>query len=764
VSYQILHKKSDELYRIPSANTLNYGEIAINYAKGGEMISLKNNENEIKSFRPIIWDNTDKNLNDYIIPGVYHLYGKRINQNDNLPTLEVGDDVIIDGILIITQSLIDSTTTIGQTLILTDSAANKTQLYSRALLYGEEWGNWSIVGGDIDNITEHINTIEEIVAISLTDLNERISCIPILFTDLREKADEGMLVPNQRYRIIDYVTLTYQLSTQSACHPYDIIVTAIDEYRIDEKAQACYHTYNAEIDGDLNDNYFEHYNVPIHKWQIWFSINIKDKYSWIIPNNSKFSYIKPIAIKYVSENTNDVTYCMDGNNEYYTRYINLIDKKSDSIYDWEFFNVNYADGFHTPYMGELFKIYPNEEITQIGDKNYLVLSNKDAEFSLYVSYDGAMSNEEGFYSKEIKTWLEGKFRNPNGVIYRMIDEWGNDCPYDFKNILTNIDNNITKPYYFTFTKQEEEIIKDSTIITHQCGNNVIKPYINDNVQILNEIIFFNSETYNNIIEDNNYKNRFYGITYNNVIKQNFADNSIQSSFYNNKINDDCSSNIFSGDFILNEIDSNCQGNNFSTTPTRNCNFGYSFTNNTFSSTTSSGVTDAVNNCDFGNNISFVKDFPLSMANVYFTNNTLPFEKKLSELLTKDGDNILDRIINKKEYEHYYILKESNNIYTIFIPNKSNEFFTIISEKPILPPSQNCMRLNVSDSKLYVGDGKNKKWYTIDLSTMSPNVLSLLFMNNDTVLINDNMLGISEVNASIDDNTLELNDVSLENNN
>jgi hypothetical protein len=31
-----------------------------------------------------------------------------------------------------------------------------------------------------------------------------------------------------------------------------------------------------------------------------------------------------------------------------------------------------------------------------------------------------------------------------GVIYRMIDEFGNDCPYDFKNVLYNSN------YFFQF--------------------------------------------------------------------------------------------------------------------------------------------------------------------------------------------------------------------------------------------------------------------------------------------------------------------------
>ena len=51
----VLHKRSvaiiDGNPKLPSSSQLEYGEIAINYAKGVETISLKNNENEIVEFK-----------------------------------------------------------------------------------------------------------------------------------------------------------------------------------------------------------------------------------------------------------------------------------------------------------------------------------------------------------------------------------------------------------------------------------------------------------------------------------------------------------------------------------------------------------------------------------------------------------------------------------------------------------------------------------------------------------------------------------------
>ena len=52
--YTVLHKKSNVLVngepKLPSASTLQYGEIAINYAAGGETLSIKNSADEVVEF------------------------------------------------------------------------------------------------------------------------------------------------------------------------------------------------------------------------------------------------------------------------------------------------------------------------------------------------------------------------------------------------------------------------------------------------------------------------------------------------------------------------------------------------------------------------------------------------------------------------------------------------------------------------------------------------------------------------------------------
>lgn len=86
-----------------------------------------------------------------------------------------------------------------------------------------------------------------------------------------------------------------------------------------------------------------------------------------------------------------------------------------------------------------------------------------------------------------------------GVIYRMIDEWGNDCPYDFKSIMLKVPaivsdvngtlgtvENLADSYYPTFTIMIDSEIQDASVYLNSfednstfCANNVIKSSIVD---------------------------------------------------------------------------------------------------------------------------------------------------------------------------------------------------------------------------------------------------------------------------------------------
>lgn len=111
-----------------------------------------------------------------------------------------------------------------------------------------------------------------------------------------------------------------------------------------------------------------------------------------------------------------------------------------------------------------------------------------------------------------------------GVIYRMIDEFGNDCPYDFKNIRFKF-NGI---YVYTFNSYYDESI-DVSVYTDQGGakNNKITPLIKTvevdyksfETQVLNNIILIDwlENTINGEYNSINIKNNLFINCYDSVI-------------------------------------------------------------------------------------------------------------------------------------------------------------------------------------------------------------------------------------------------------
>lgn len=126
-----------------------------------------------------------------------------------------------------------------------------------------------------------------------------------------------------------------------------------------------------------------------------------------------------------------------------------------------------------------------------------------------------------------------------GVIYRMIDEFGNDCPYDFKNIqfTRKVSNGAYDPkgtatYVYTFAKyvSKQGFVDASISTVDYIYSNIIKPECvtarNGVIQRLNDNVFFGTGCCENIISDGCYSNTF------------------GESFKRNKLGEHCSENVF----------------------------------------------------------------------------------------------------------------------------------------------------------------------------------------------------------------------------
>lgn len=94
-------------------------------------------------------------------------------------------------------------------------------------------------------------------------------------------------------------------------------------------------------------------------------------------------------------------------------------------------------------------------------------------------------------------WADVK--NGKGVIFRMIDEKRNDCPYDFKNVLfynnKYTSSTTSDKYYYTFSYVVNDMLYDGTVNENvtMCRNNSMKVYKIDSRFQLNKNTWLNQD-------------------------------------------------------------------------------------------------------------------------------------------------------------------------------------------------------------------------------------------------------------------------------
>ena len=101
--------------------------------------------------------------------------------------------------------------------------------------------------------------------------------VPITYSELKTKRNNGTLTPGMQYRITDYQCTTTQEDTSSAMHRFDIIVTADSSSALNENARAIQHA---------GDTYFSDNNLKV--WELKYTIdNDNSVYGWADNANGK---------------------------------------------------------------------------------------------------------------------------------------------------------------------------------------------------------------------------------------------------------------------------------------------------------------------------------------------------------------------------------------------------------------------------------------------------------------------------------------------
>jgi hypothetical protein len=269
----------------------------------------------------------------------------------------------------------------------------------------------------------------------------------VTYEALKTMRDNGHLLAGEQYRITDYVCTTSQQDTQSAGHPFDIIVVADSPNTLNENARAVAHE---------GDTYFA--NCKLSAWEIKYCLdNDKTRFWWafdgqmIVNLESGFSNGTPL--------TRQPLFDGRGAGEYQYAWGTQADVEDE-------------DGTNF--------LFSKTETLVNGEVVYNILEN---------------------------TYLPVEVDSGKGVIYYLKDEYGNECPYDFKNIQfkrwqtdTEIDeesivysswddtgNDFRWCYTFmAYNLDTMEFYGDASILPHKnfgsdegvsnCLGNIIKPY------------------------------------------------------------------------------------------------------------------------------------------------------------------------------------------------------------------------------------------------------------------------------------------------
>ena len=154
--------------------------------------------------------------------------------------------------------------------------------------------------------------------------NSKYSIIPITYDELKQLRDTNMLAPGQQYRITDYVTTVANYNNAwSAGHPFDIIVTADSNNKLNEDARAI------QREGD---EYFK--ESKLESWELKYCLdNDSTRFDWAadeasglipvekkkfisLPTSADWYFITYGAGKFVAVawNSNIAAYLTDGSN------------------------------------------------------------------------------------------------------------------------------------------------------------------------------------------------------------------------------------------------------------------------------------------------------------------------------------------------------------------------------------------------------------------------------------------------------------------
>lgn len=326
-----------------------------------------------------------------------------------------------------------------------------------------------------------------------------IMCIK--YDDLRWLTGIGYLIPGMKYRIIDYIPAIQDTQlingiyyhVDASVTQFDIIVTALSKNELSEDAEACLPEQCA-----ASRNYYKSFNVNLGSWKLKYTIDDNPiKYDWATgyvvnnPGTTVYTDGKKFAFGNVGKGeymgyTSDYRYIRYQNStprylfsiEYDSCYTVSVDVGTNATSGSKNFTV--YDSTVTVYKqyqyiidGELY--YASGDIYHQGvtsQENVLLIS--ESQYNSTTSASGIYIEMPMIFEYDEISAISWVSTN-RGVVYNMIDDKGNEAPWDFKNICIGQITNTANIGHFFEKQCNGRIFRDESIEGNTIYNNVIKP-------------------------------------------------------------------------------------------------------------------------------------------------------------------------------------------------------------------------------------------------------------------------------------------------
>lgn len=477
----------------------------------------------------------------------------------------------------------------------------------------------------------HLPQLAEVIKRYVDNKTSVPNIVKVTYDELVNLRNNGELKEGYYYFITDYVTTTGVANTESAGYNFPIIVLATSSNTLSEEAVTT--NFGAH-------SHFENNNLDA--WKIWYCLdNDDDRFSWAGQKLRKTCFAFQIST------TEWFSFERDKSLE------KIIDNTTYYGYKWE-------SGFvQTDTFNDTTILWYNVEYPE------LTITYERVDTPVYVENNGNLSEMTlSGYFEEVDTGKIGK-----GVIYRMIDEFGNDCPYDFKNIkFKNPHDENDDTYYYTFAKAVDgNNISDASVNPYVCakGNIIGSRYENSGKMMLPINIFCgrNVNILNNVLGNNCYDNMFGEKTSDNYNCQN---NTFGNECHNNSFGNNCRYNTFGKNCESNSFGNDCQSNSFGNYCSSNSFGGECFSNSFGNSCSHNSFRNSASETDALKDHCVYNHFDDGCSyNVIWNNDTSSASDILQNVHIKHG------VIGDSKNYNFINITTLNNKYCITVANPSD---------------------------------------------------------------------------------------------